>query len=64
VLKDIPRRFLKAIRIAGPQQRVQEDVIGLESRVGLKLTAPVAVFVLLREEVVAGAANRGRDPAA
>ena len=39
--------------IAALKQRVQEDVIGFEHRVGFELAAPVALGMLLREQEVA-----------
>jgi len=44
-------------RIARAQQRMHEDVIRLEHDVCFELTAPVAIFVLLTQQPIFGAAN-------
>jgi len=44
------RRLLEALLIARPQQRVQQDVVGLQRGVGFQFAAPVALFVLLGEQ--------------
>ena len=63
VLEDVVGGFLKALRIAGAEQRVQQDVIGFESGIGFELAAPVAVLVLLGEKIFAGGFE-GRTDAA
>ena len=40
----------EAAGIAGFEQSVEEDVVGLEHRVGLELAAPEALGMLLREQ--------------
>ena len=47
--------LLKALRIAGAKQRVQQNVVGLERGVGFEFAAPVAVLVLLGEKPIAAA---------
>ena len=56
--------FLKTFLISGPNKRVQKNVVGLKSGVGFQLAAPVAVFVLLRKEVVSRSGDRRADAAA
>jgi hypothetical protein len=51
------RRFLKTLLIAGPEQRVEENVIRLERGISFELAAPVAFRVHLREKKL----PRGRD---
>ena len=63
VLEDIVRGFVKTLGIAGAEQRMQQDVIGFESGIGLELAAPVAVFVLLGEKLFAGRFERQTDAA-
>ena len=48
-------RALHLAAIARTQQRVHEDVVGLQHRVGFQLAAPVAVRMLLPEQPVLGA---------
>ena len=43
-------RLREALGIAGSQQGVQQNVIGLERGIGFEFAAPVAVRVLLREK--------------
>ena len=58
------RSLLKALLIAGPEQRVQQDVIGLERGIGFEFAAPVPFLVLLREEIFARRRDRGAHAAA
>jgi hypothetical protein len=55
--------LLEAHRIAGAEQRVQQNVVGFEGGVGFQFAAPVAVFVLLGEKNFARAIDCGCDPA-
>ena len=57
------RRLLKAFLIPGPEQRVQQDVIGLERGVGFELPAPVSFFMLLREKILPRGGDRCADAA-
>jgi len=52
--EDLVDRALHLARIAGAKQRVHEDVVGLKHAVCFEFAAPVAIFVLLAEEPVAG----------
>ena len=61
--QDPLRGFLKALRVAGTQQRVQQDVVRLEGRIRLEFSAPVAFFVLLREKIFLGRRDGGAHPA-
>ena len=51
-------RFLEALGIPGAQQRVQQNVIRLERRIGFEFAAPVPIFVLLREKILARRRDR------
>jgi hypothetical protein len=42
---------------------VQQDVIGLKCGIGFQFATPVAIFVLLGEELLAGAIDGSRDSA-
>ena len=55
VAQNLSEGALHAFRIARVEQRVQEDVIGLQHRVGFELPAPITVGVLLREQILASA---------
>src|SRR5579862_150194 len=55
--KDVVGTLPKTFGITRAEQRVQQDVIGLESGIGFQLAAPVALFVLLGEEKLAGTVN-------
>ena len=58
------RGFLKSFRIACAEEHVEQNVIGFESSVGLELAAPVTVFVLLREQILARRIHSRRNVAA
>src|SRR5215469_12733042 len=49
--------LLEALLITGPQERMHQNVIGFETAVGFELAAPVAIFVLLREQPFAGSVD-------
>ena len=53
--------FLKAVGIAGAEQRVQQNVIGFERGIGFEFAAPVAFFVLLRKKKFASGGDGGAD---
>src|SRR5712691_5369728 len=57
--EDVVRALLKTFLVSCPQKRVHEDVIGFKRAVGFEFAAPVALFVLLREEPVARTVNSG-----
>src|ERR1051326_2025994 len=61
VSQDVVRALLETLLVAGTKQRVHQDVVGFECRIGFEFAAPVAVFVLLGEKPFAGAVNRGGD---
>ena len=63
LLQNVARSFRHALRIAGAQQHVQDDVVGFERGIGFQLAAPVTLFVLLGKEAVAGAVNGRSHPA-
>ena len=52
------RRLLKAFLVAGPEQRMQQNVIRLERSVGFEFAAPVSFFMLLREQKFPRSRNR------
>src|SRR2546427_5834289 len=64
VLENVARGFLEALSVASTEKRVEHDVVGFKCGVSFELSAPVAFFMLLGEEVIARAANSRRDPAA
>ena len=51
--------LLEALGIAGAEQSVQQNVIGLERGVGFQFAAPVAILVLRGEKKLAGGAHGG-----
>ena len=54
MFEDVIRSLAKPFGIARAEQRVQKNVVGFESGVGLEFTAPVSFFMLLwRIKVVA-----------
>ena len=53
--------FLETLLIAGSEQRVQQDVVGFERGVGFEFAAPVAIFVLLGEQIFLRGGDRGSD---
>src|ERR1700740_3658330 len=55
--------FREALDISCAQERVQQDVIGFERRVGLQFATPVAFFVLLGKEELAGGVDRDGNAA-
>ena len=57
VAHHLRERATKPARIAAFQKCVQEDVVGFEHRVGFEFPVPIAVWVLPREQVLAGADN-------
>src|SRR5579864_717370 len=57
--QDVVRAFLEALLSSGAEERVHQDVIGLESGVGFEFAAPVAVLVLLTEQPLARAVDGG-----
>ena len=63
VLQNVACRFGQALGIARPQQNMQHDVVGFEGGIGFQFAAPVAFFMLLGEQAVAGAINGRSHPA-
>src|ERR1035438_6821366 len=63
VIKNMPRCLLEALRVPGPKQRVQQNVIRLKGSIGLKLPTPISFFVLLREKILSRPVDGDRDPA-
>src|SRR5258708_29305812 len=61
VLDDPVGGFLEAGGVAGPEQRVEENVVGFQRGVGFEFAAPVAIIVLRGEEELAGGTDRGTD---
>src|SRR5580698_5866427 len=53
--------LLKAFLVAGAQKGVQQNVIRFEGSIGFEFSAPVAIFVLLREEIFPGRGNGCAD---
>ena len=51
----------QAARVAGFEKGVEEDVVGLEHRVGFEFAAPIAVRMLAGEDVPRGALDGGPD---
>ena len=64
MVQDVASRLVKACLVAGAEQRMQQDVIGFEGGIGFQFPAPVTLFVLLREKILASRIDGDRDPAA
>src|SRR5208337_4041621 len=63
VVQDVTRGLVKALLAARAEQRMEQNVIGFEGGVGFQFSAPVTLFVLLREKILAGRIDGYRDPA-
>ena len=63
LLQNVARSFRHALRTAGAQKNVQDDVVGFERGIGFQFAAPVTIFVLLGKQAVAGAVNGRGHPA-
>ena len=59
--KNLIHRALHPARIARTQQRMHEDVVGLEHDICLELAAPVPIGMLLPQQPVLGASNAVDD---
>src|SRR5215472_11642485 len=59
VLKNVARRFAETFLLSATQKRVQQDIVRLEGGVSLELAAPVALFMLLRKQLLAGSIDGG-----
>ena len=64
VVQDVASGLVEAFLVARAEQRMEQDVIGFEGGIGFQFSAPVTLFVLLREKIVAGRIDGDRDPAA
>src|SRR5438067_575735 len=53
-IQDIPSRLLNTRGIARGQERVQQDVVGLERGIGAQFTAPISFLILNREQISTG----------
>ena len=63
VLQDVTRGLVESRLIDGAEQRMQQDVVGLEGGIGFELAAPLGVFLSLRKQVPARSLYRSRYPA-
>src|SRR5579872_2356495 len=57
------RCLLKTFLISGAEERVQQDVVRLERRIGFEFAAPIPFFVLLREEKLPRSCDRSPNAA-
>ncbi len=63
VVQDVRAALSKRSWLPVPSSSMQQDVIGLQAGIGFQFSAPVAIFVLLREKIFARRIDRDRDPA-
>ncbi len=63
MVQNVARSLVKAFLTTGPEQRMQQNVIGLQRGIGFQFAAPAAVFVLLREQIILRRIDCNRDPA-
>src|SRR5450631_717107 len=63
VIQDVASGLVKTGLVAGAEQRMEQDVIGFEGGIGFQFSAPVTLFVLLREEILARCIDSNCDPA-
>src|SRR5439155_11399321 len=61
MLQNVTRRFLESLAIARSEQCVQKDVIRFQRCIGFQFAAPVALFVLIREQELASTIDRGSN---
>src|SRR5689334_11641068 len=60
---DVVAALLEALLVAGPQESVQQNVVGFQGGISFKFSAPVTFFVLLREQAAACTIHGSRYPA-
>ena len=63
VIENVASGLVKTLLAARAEQRVEQNVIGFEGGIGFEFSAPVTLFVLLREKIVASRIDSDRDPA-
>jgi len=63
VIENVASGLVKTLLAARAEQRVEQNVIGFEGGIGFEFSAPVTLFVLLREKIVASRIDGDRDPA-
>src|SRR5208282_1627729 len=53
VVQNVASRLLEALLAARAEKHMKQDVVGFEGSIGLEFSAPVTLFVLLGEKIVA-----------